>query len=79
MAQVEGELSALLREVGRRIISHSAPFSVLLKPFSKSPQEREERELHTDSFMPSNSLLLYGFPLNHNFLQAAKPISAPLR
>ncbi len=60
-------------------ISHSAPLSAHLTPFLESPVSRAERGRYTDPFIPSNALLLCCLLLNHNFLQAVRPIADPPR
>jgi hypothetical protein len=50
-----------------RSISHSAPFFVILKQFGKSLLKKGEAERYTDYFMRHNPLLLWHFPINHNF------------
>jgi hypothetical protein len=75
-------LTQLAIQHARLLVIIGLTFRTLFRPseaiFEEPPVEGGAGAT-TDSFMPSNSLPLYGFPLNHNFLQAAKPISAAPR
>ena len=67
-----------LKGVGNRPFYHT--FRTLFRTSEailEEPPVEGGSGLYTDAFMPSNPLLLHCFPLNHNFLRPARPISAP--
>src|SRR5262245_44151120 len=57
---------------------HSAPFFAVRQQFWQNLLKRGENEVYTDHCRHSNQLFLEDFSVNHNFLQARRPMAAPL-